>query len=208
LEVDDGVEDGGAIHIIADDVTTGTVDTSFSVFLRENDAALAEKFSIEPTGVVTLIGGATLDNDTSATNLNITEDTVTVTGNAVVTGSVDVTGAAGIILENDETITNAVNGTVLVTATTLATTGSIDVTGGGVTLENDETITNAVDGTILLTAPIVDVSAALTLNFVVADPCGTYPEGSIFYNDTGNFPCYCDQAGDDLKLTDNTTACF
>lgn len=160
------------LDAVLDDATLGSEDASFSVKLMEAGAAAAEKFAIEPTGVVTLIGGATLDNDTSATNLNITETTVTITGDEVVTGSVDITGAGGLILENDETITNTV------------------------------------DGTLLITAPIVDVSAAFTPNFVVADPCGTYPEGSIFYNDTGNFLCFCDQAGDDLKLTDNTTACF
>ena len=50
-------------------------------------------------------------------------------------------------------------------------------------------------------------SAVTEANKVTADPCGTYSEGAIFYNDTANIPCYCDQAGDDLKFSDNT-ACF
>lgn len=79
---------------------------------------------------------------------------------------------------------------------------------GVVTLVNDATIDNSTNGTLLLAEPVVEVSAAFLPNFVTADPCGTYPEGSIFYNSTGNFPCFCDDSGDDVKTTDNSTACF
>lgn len=46
---------------------------------------------------------------------------------------------------------------------------------------------------------------------VTADPCGdatAYPEASIFYNDTSDYMCYCTGAGADIKMNDNTTACF
>ena len=79
--------------------------------------------------------------------------------------------------------------------------------GGDITLENDETISNSSDGTVLITSPIVEVSAALKLEFVTSDPCGTYPEGSIFYNDTSDVVCFCDGSGDDLKVVDGS-ACF
>jgi hypothetical protein len=78
---------------------------------------------------------------------------------------------------------------------------------GVVTLVNGETIDNSTDGTILLTSPVVEVSAALKLEFETSDPCGTFPEGTIFYNDTANIVCFCDQAGDDLKVADGA-ACF
>ena len=40
-----------------------------------------------------------------------------------------------------------------------------------------------------------------------ADPCGSLPVGSFFYNSTSGYPCYCDNAGVDLRM-DGTTACF
>jgi hypothetical protein len=43
---------------------------------------------------------------------------------------------------------------------------------------------------------------------VTADPCGTgYPEGTLFYNDTSNYFCYCNGSAD-VKMSDDTTACF
>jgi hypothetical protein len=53
----------------------------------------------------------------------------------------------------------------------------------------------------------VTVSGALIPSHVTADPCGTYGEGALFYNDTGNYQCFCDEAGADLKVSDGT-ACF
>lgn len=41
----------------------------------------------------------------------------------------------------------------------------------------------------------------------VADPCGTYEEGTMFYNDTSNYMCYCN-GSNDVKMSDDTTACF
>ena len=40
-----------------------------------------------------------------------------------------------------------------------------------------------------------------------ADPCTAAKEGMVFYNDTSNYMCYCDGTND-LKMNDNTTACF
>lgn len=43
---------------------------------------------------------------------------------------------------------------------------------------------------------------------VTADPCpGGFPEGAWFYNDTSDYYCFCDGAGDDLKV-DGGTNCF
>jgi len=41
---------------------------------------------------------------------------------------------------------------------------------------------------------------------VTGDPCGSLPEGSIFYNDTANSLCFCDGTND-LKVSDGS-ACF
>jgi len=42
---------------------------------------------------------------------------------------------------------------------------------------------------------------------VTSDPCGTYPEAAIFYNDTADILCLCNGAGADVKVSDGT-ACF
>lgn len=60
-------------------------------FKFQNDSAekgtLADILAFGATGIVTLKGGATLDNTASATELNITETTVKVTGALTVTGT-------------------------------------------------------------------------------------------------------------------------
>lgn len=48
---------------------------------------------------------------------------------------------------------------------------------------------------------------ALTPSRLTADPCGAYAEGSIFYNSTSNYMCYCDGTND-VKMHDPTAACF
>jgi len=42
---------------------------------------------------------------------------------------------------------------------------------------------------------------------VTADPCGTYPEAAIFYNDTADILCLCNGAGADVKVSDGNP-CF
>jgi hypothetical protein len=45
---------------------------------------------------------------------------------------------------------------------------------------------------------------------VTADPCKAtgYGVGSMFYNATSNYMCFCDGSTDDIKMNDNSTACF
>lgn len=52
------------------------------------------------------------------------------------------------------------------------------------------------------------VGGGLLPNRVTSDPCGSYAIGSIFYNLTSNYHCYCNGAGADIKMNDNSTACF
>lgn len=60
-------------------------------FKFQSDSAskgtLADILAFGNTGIVTLLGGATIDNSTSATILNLTEDNVKVTGAFQVTGA-------------------------------------------------------------------------------------------------------------------------
>ncbi len=53
---------------------------------KASQGTLATKFTLGEAGRVTLVGGATLDNDTSASELNITETAVKVTGTFTATG--------------------------------------------------------------------------------------------------------------------------
>jgi len=54
----------------------------------------------------------------------------------------------------------------------------------------------------------IQANGIVVLVSVTADPCASgAPAGGIFYNSTSNYPCFCNGT-DDLKLNDNTTACF
>jgi hypothetical protein len=68
--------DGGGLTVQTDQASAGT---------------LATVFAVGNTGIATLKGGATLDNTASATELNITETAVKVTGNFTVTGTTTLT---------------------------------------------------------------------------------------------------------------------
>ncbi|HBA72328.1 MAG TPA: hypothetical protein DCZ63_09115 [Geobacter sp.] len=50
-------------------------------------------------------------------------------------------------------------------------------------------------------------TGGVTVGKYTSDPCPTIGEGSIFYNDTGNYMCYCNGT-DDVKMSDDSTACF
>ena len=52
----------------------------------------------------------------------------------------------------------------------------------------------------------LDVRSIQTAD-VTADPCGSYNEGTLFYNATANIYCYCSAANADLKVSDDN-ACF
>jgi hypothetical protein len=62
-------------------------------------------------------------------------------------------------------------------------------------------------GTTAPTAKL-QVAGGILPTKVTADPCGTeYPEGTLFYNDTSNYFCYCDGTND-VQMHDPSTACF
>lgn len=82
-----------SLNAVITDATAGSEDAKFSLELMAAGAASAEKFSVGSTGIVTLSGGATLDNATSATNLAIAETNIGLTGIVTMTGATTVTGA-------------------------------------------------------------------------------------------------------------------
>jgi len=71
------------------DVTGASEDFALDFMHMAAGAAAATKMSLGSTGIVTLVNSATLDNATSATDLDITETTITLTASGGVTASAD-----------------------------------------------------------------------------------------------------------------------
>jgi len=89
---------------------------------------------------------------------------------------------------------------------------NFSVASDGIDIDTSGNITNGGtigSGAITSTGAITagGATAGIVLGGETGDPCGTLGEGAIFYNTTGNFMCYCDGT-DDLKMNDNSTACF
>ena len=83
-----------------------------------------------------------------------------------------------------------------------------NITLGAQTLDHDGT-DFAFNDSIVSTGKITSGGAVsgVVLGGETSDPCGTLGEGAIFYNTTSNYMCYCDGTND-LKMNDNSTACF
>lgn len=111
--------DGGGLAFQTDKASKGT---------------LATKFTIGEAGRVTLVGSATLDNDTSADELNITETAVKVTGNFAATGTTTLnTSLTGVL----KAASGVVSATAGYTGTNIiieaSNTNTITVIGGVIT---------------------------------------------------------------------------
>jgi hypothetical protein len=63
-------------------------DTDGHAIFKVQDSAATDLYKVASNGAITLKGGATLDNYTSGTELNITETNVKVTGNFETTGTI------------------------------------------------------------------------------------------------------------------------
>lgn len=61
-----------------------------------------------------------------------------------------------------------------------------------------------VDGTSVFK---IGWDGGVMMGLFVGDPCGSLAEGSLFYNDTSDYMCFCNGAGADLKI-DGGGACF
>ena len=62
----------------------------------------------------------------------------------------------------------------------------------------------------LTVAGVTTANGALFPKQVTADACtdAGFGPGAIFWNATSNYMCYCDGNTDDIKMNDNSTACF
>jgi hypothetical protein len=187
------VQTGMTLDAVTTDATAASEDYDFVVSLMDGGTAAAERFRIDSGGIITQSA------ESAATNavvdvLNIKHGT---------TG----TEAAGIgigILFTQET--GAVD-EIIASIDAVAS----DVTGAS---EDGEIVFSTMTAGAAATEKMrihdtgeVEFQKGVLLDAVTADPCGSgYPEGSIFYNTTGNIVCYCDGTND-LDLTDGS-ACF
>lgn len=79
-EVTSGDEIAGNFDVVATDVTAASEDFSYIWSLMAAGAAASQVMELQSTGILELAGAATLDNSTAATELNITETNIQLTG--------------------------------------------------------------------------------------------------------------------------------
>lgn len=92
-----------------------------------------------------------------------------------------------VTFNNNETVLSvAANGQLSISDNDQVNSVTLDVSTGDLTLDDDSGLIGSTE---------------------TADPCGGMGEGSIFYNDTSNYYCYCDGTSD-VQLHDPATACF
>jgi hypothetical protein len=94
LSITNLVSTAGDLITLTLDDDTADADTFYISCLGGTDHATSV-FTLGEGGVMTLKGGATIDNATSATVLNLTETTVRATGDLDVTGKIDIGGGSG-----------------------------------------------------------------------------------------------------------------
>ncbi len=162
-------------------------------------------------------------NDSSSGGLTLTGVVVSTqmqASNLASCGSIK-TGSAGIMSciteplliagTNTMAATLDMNSNVLDNVTNVNSTGLLTATGVLVSVAVQTPAINNAAGTVTVSGQLdIDsggTSGVLFGTGATADPCGTFAEGTIFYNTTGDYFCYCD-GSDDLKMNDNSTACF
>jgi hypothetical protein len=167
---------------------------------KDLKGTLATKLAIGNTGIVTLKGGATLDNTTSATELNITETAVKVTGTLATTGAV--TAGGNVTLSNGATLVNGDANTLTITEATVAVVGAITASGAAtlpllpIVAETGEnlTLTAALHagkvvavssaGACAITLPANDTAAGTWIDVVCIGTNSTAPTISAAVADT------------------------
>jgi hypothetical protein len=100
-------EIGARIGAVTTDVTGTSEDFDIVFYVMDAGAAAAEVARWTSDGILTLEGSATLDNSTSATELNITETTVQLTGAVNADGGITTinqdSGDFDFVVESDDT---------------------------------------------------------------------------------------------------------
>jgi len=118
----------------------------------------------------------------------------------------------------DSFVLEEAGGADLMTSDTATVRVLQDFSVAGLVLLGDNTKTFSVESTGLDITPGGKITSqgsiiaggstsGLVLGGETTDVCSALGEGAIFYNSTGKFMCYCNGT-DDLKMNDNSTACF
>jgi hypothetical protein len=87
-------EIGARIAAVTTDVTGASEDFKIDFMTMAGGAAAATTLSVGSTGIITMAGGTVLDNSTSASEVNITETAIQLTG------AIDLEG--GVVTVNDD----------------------------------------------------------------------------------------------------------
>ena len=87
LQADQASDAGDKYGVVASDGAGLLIQSD-----KDSKGTMATKLTVGNTGILTMKGGATLDNTSSATTLTITETTTAVAGALTVSGAATVTG--------------------------------------------------------------------------------------------------------------------
>lgn len=121
------------------------------------------------------------------------------------TGST-VDAPSGSFNESSGNSTNSNSGSFFYT-----TGGAANGDSGGFNFNVGVAATPGQQGMFSITAKRLEVDAGIRPSKLTADPCGdalVYPEGTLFYNDTSDYFCFCNGAGDDVQMHAPAVACF
>lgn len=180
---------------------TSTIRPDADVISLGDTSSRFEALHVDDGGVSFHDGSGTVQgfinaNNTGSANFDI----------SVPTASGGVTGKSMEFITQN--CTDAVDcGSVFFNLGDNSNAGAFD--GGGMTV-NLGASTNGAPGSFLVTGGPSLATSGVRPSLVNADPCGdtdAYPEGSMFYNDTSNYFCFCDGTND-VQMHDPATACF
>ncbi len=202
------LESSGTDAILVGAAVCGEADTTFSasannteiVFKTATTAAAAEVVRIDSGGLVginTAIPSTLLEVQGDAASFG----TVTVSTAELTNVDGDTLGCINFQAPLDSAGTDAVAIAAQICAEASATfSASVNTT--------DTVFKNGVSEAAVETVRFLANGIIVPKGFT-ADPCaGTVDVGGIFYNSTSNYHCFCNGAGADIKMNDNTTACF
>jgi hypothetical protein len=188
-----------------DTITSNGAFTAASTLTSTGKATINDQLLVDGDGVsdvqLRVDGVASQAVDIAQINLSDGTEKLTVDkdGDVFVNDDFDVTGAS--TLDGDVTLGDAAGDTI-------TSTGAFTASASA-TFNDAVVLGNAAGDTITVTG-----SATCSNSFkpaqVTSDPCNDagYGPGSQFYNATSNYMCFCDGSSDDLKMNDNSTACF
>jgi hypothetical protein len=186
---------------VGDDIASNATTDNTLVCTDGTDGAVQECNEASTLDQrLTITGGLDITNDT--TNC-IGTDVANCTDTYPLHIAEDSTGSALLQFTNNSTTHLATRGLFVGVPANLNKGQLLVGSGGGLNI----TVGLTVDAVNIASTGETSFSKGLIPDAVTSDPCGSgFPEGSIFYNTTGNIMCFCDGTND-LKISDGA-ACF